>query len=276
MSKKIHSLFVYIFLSAASFFSVFPLYWMAVSATNSSLDIISGRLTPGTYLVHNFQTMLEQTEFARAFWNSTRIAVTATILSILISSMAGYGFEIYRSRKKDMVFNILLVSMMIPAATMIVPVFLMLATVTGIAPAFGLNTVPAVIIPGIASVFLIFFFRQSTKMFAIEILEAARMDGMSEIGMFFRIYIPVMKNAFSAAAIITFMGTWNAFMWPRIVIQTADMHTIPIILSLVNEGYVLDFGLIMLTTTLSIIPIGVVFFALQRHFVAGMMGTLKG
>jgi len=113
-------------------------------------------------------------------------------------------------------------------------------------------------------------------MFATDVLQAARIDGMRELGMFFRIYMPIMKNTYAAAAIITFMGSWNAFLWPRIVIRSSDLHTLPIVLNLVNATYTLDFGLILLVSTLSIIPMGIVFFVLQKHFVAGMMGSSKG
>ena len=276
MSKKrISNMFVYVFLSVVSFISVFPFYWMIVSATNRSVDITRGRLIPGMHLLENFNTLNAQTHFGQAFWNSLRISVTATLLTIIVSSMAGYGFEVYRSKRKEIVFGLLLGSMMIPSATMLVPVFLMLANITSIAPAFGLNTVPAIITPGIASVFLIFFFRQSTKMFAMEILEAARIDGLSELGMYFRIFVPIMRTTFAAAAIITFMGSWNSFLWPLIVVQTTDMQTLPLLISAVQDGHVIDFGLIMLTLVLSTIPIAVVFFVLQKHFVSGMMGMIK-
>ncbi|MCL2216873.1 MAG: carbohydrate ABC transporter permease [Defluviitaleaceae bacterium] len=276
---KISNIFAYIFLSIATIVSIFPFYWMIASATNSSRDVIAGRLLPGTYFLTNIQTMLDQTNFMRAFWNSTRLAVIATVLTIFVSSLAGYGFEVYKSRKKDIVFSILLISMMIPATTLIVPLFLLIVNVSDVLPnaiPFGLNTMAAVMLPGMASVFLIFFFRQSTKMFSMEILEAARIDGTSELGLFFKMFIPIMKNTYAAAGIIAFMGSWNAFMWPTIILRIGDMHTLPIVLNLSTQGYWVDFGLVMLMSFLSVIPIGIVFFVLQKHFVAGMIGTIKG
>lgn len=273
--KTISTIFIYLFLILTAFISLFPFILMIISTTNPSVDVTGGRMAPGNYFMENWRQLMDVTEFGRAFINSMRISVITTIVALLISSIAGYGFEIYKSKARDIIFNILLGSMMIPFAALMVPMFRMFANVTVRMPFIGINTHGAIILPGIATAFLIFFFRQSTKMFPREILEAGRIDGLSELGIFFRIYMPTMKTTYAAAGIITFMTSWNSFLWPLIVIQSPDQQTLPLLISNLGAGFTPDFGVIMLAVTLAIIPVAIVFFVLQKHFVAGMMGSVK-
>lgn len=273
--KKITKIFVYLFLSLAAFISIFPFVWMIISATNPSVYVTGGRMTPGNHFMENWRQMMQLTDFGRAFRNSVQISTVTTIFALFISSLAGYGFEIYKSKARDVIFNILLGSMMIPFAALVVPMFRMFARITVTIPFFGINTPGAIILPSVATAFLIFFFRQSTKMFPREILEAGRIDGLSELSIFFKIFMPTMKTTYAAAGIITFMASWNAFMWPLIVIQSPDQQTLPLLISNLGAGFTPDFGVIMLAIVLATIPVAVVFFVLQKHFVAGMMGSVK-
>lgn len=273
--KHLNKIFTYAFLSVAAFVSIFPFFWMIVSATNASVDVTRGRMLPGAHLFENFNNLMNTVNFGQAFLNSAEIAISTTLLSMLIASLAGYGFEVYQSRGKDILFNILLGSMMIPFAALMVPLFRMFAGFSGSMPFMGLNTTPAVILPTLATAFLIFFFRQSTKMFPKDILEAGRIDGLSELGIFFKIYMPTMKTTYAAAAIITFMSSWNSYLWPLVVIQTPSNQTLPLLISNLGSSYSPDFGVIMLAIVLATLPVAVVFFVLQKHFVAGMTGSVK-
>lgn len=275
MLKRLQQVATYGFLAVAAFVSIFPFYWMVVSATNASIDVTRGRLTPGGALLDNWTALGTMADFGNAFWNSTQIGVTSTLLSLAIASLAGYGFEIYQSRAKEMLFKILLLSMMVPAAALMVPLFRLFANLGRTVPAVGINTFPAVMLPGIATAFLIFFFRQSTKMFPKEILDAGRMDGLSELGIFLFIFVPAMKTTYAAAAIITFMASWNSFLWPLVVIQTQSNQTLPLLISNLGASYSPMFGVLMLAVVLATLPVAVVFFLLQKHFVAGMMGSIK-
>jgi len=275
VKKLVKNIGVYSFLSIAAFVSLFPFYWIVISATNRSIDVTRGRMLPGTYLVENFRNLMASTDFWGAFLNSLQISVLTTTFALAIASAAGYGFEIYRTRAKDMLFNILLVSMMIPFAALMIPLFRMFARITGLFPAFGIDTIPSVILPSFATAFLIFFFRQSTKMFEKEIIEAARIDGLSEFWIFIRIYMPTMKTTYVAATIITFMASWNAFLWPLVILQSEANRTLPLLISILGSSYSPDFGVILLAIAMATAPMAVLFFALQRHFVAGMMGSIK-
>ncbi|GGG11191.1 carbohydrate ABC transporter permease [Paenibacillus abyssi] len=272
---RIKRIFIYGFLIISSIVSIFPFLWMIVSSTNKSSDVTQGKLLPGSFLGQNVSNLFNSIDLVPALLNSAKISITTTVLALLIGSLAGYGFEIYRSRAKDIVFNILLLSMMIPFAALMVPLYRMFASVSQTAPFIGIDTAASVILPTVTTAFLIFFFRQSTKMFPRDMLEAGRMDGLSELGLFVRIYMPTMKTTYAAAAIITFMSSWNNYMWPLIVLQSPENKTIPLLISNLGSSYAPDYGVIMTAIVIATIPTALVFFLMQKHFVAGMMGSVK-
>ncbi|MRN52634.1 carbohydrate ABC transporter permease [Paenibacillus monticola] len=267
--------FTYLFLSIIAIVSIFPFLWMVISSTNKSVDVTRGRLLPGSHLLANFQKLVETTDLQLSLFNSAKISLTTTVLALLIASLAGYGFEVFRSRTKDIVFNILLLSMMIPFAAMMVPLYRMFASISNVAPGIGIDTMASVILPTVTTAFLIFFFRQSTKMFPKELLEAGRIDGLSELGIFFRIYLPTMKTTYAAGAIITFMSSWNSYLWPLIVLQTPQTKTMPLLISTLGSGYAPDYGMILIAIVIGTIPTALVFFLMQKQFVAGMTGSVK-
>lgn len=273
--RKLKRVFTYIFLGVVAFISIFPFLWMVISATNKSVDVTKGRLLPGSYLLENFNKLIGTTELGTALWNSAKISILTTIIAIVIASLAGYGFEIFRSRSKDIVFNILLLSMMIPFAALMIPLYRIFANISNTIPFLGIDTMASVMLPTITTAFLIFFFRQSTKMFPKEMVEAGRIDGLSEMGIFFKIFMPTMKTTYAAAGIITFMSSWNNYLWPLIVLQSPEQRTIPLLISILGSGYSPDYGLIMLMIVIATLPTALVFFLMQKHFVAGMMGSVK-
>ncbi|QDZ09973.1 carbohydrate ABC transporter permease [Devosia ginsengisoli] len=260
---------VYLFLSLAAFLSVFPFFWMAVGATNKSTDIITGKMTPGSNLVVNFQTLLSQVDLWRVFGNSFLIAIVSTILTLAVSSLAGYGFEIFRSRVRERIFQLLLLFLSIPFAALMVPLFVMISR------AQLTNTFTAVILPTIASIFILFYFRQATKAFPGELRDAARVDGLKEWQIFLFVYLPTMRSTYAAATIIVFMNAWNNYLWPLIVLQTPENKTITLVISALTAAYTPDYGVILLTTVLATLPTLVIFFVLQRQFVQGMLGAVK-
>ncbi|NLJ18989.1 carbohydrate ABC transporter permease [Globicatella sulfidifaciens] len=273
--KNKNNIFIYIFLLMMSIVFVFPFYFMIISATNASVDVTSGSLLPGKELLNNLKNVFEQTDMVTALKNSAIIAVSQTVLALIISSIAGYAFEVYRSKWTDIVFNIILMSMMIPFAALMIPLFKFFGRLSTINPMIGFNTYASAYLPYIATAFLIFYFRQNTKMFQQELLEAGRIDGLSEIGLFFRIYMPTMKNTYAAAAIITFMNAWNNYLWPLVTLQTNEMRTVPLLLSNLGSSYSPDYGLMMIAILIATIPTLIIFFVLQKYFVAGMLGAVK-
>ncbi|EPH09522.1 MULTISPECIES: carbohydrate ABC transporter permease [Facklamia] len=273
--KPHKKILMYLFLFLISIVFAFPFYFLIVSATNASIDVTSGRLLPGAHLLENWKSLMAQTDLMGAFINSALVALCQTVLALLLSSMAGYAFEIYRSKLSDFIFNLLLASMMIPFAAIIIPLFRLFGSMGQVSSAIGINSYASVYLPYISTAFLIFFFRQNTKMFSRELLEAGRIDGLSEWGLFFRIYMPTMKNSYAAAAIITFMSSWNNFLWPLVTLLSPDKQTVPILLSNLGASYAPDYGMIMLAILISMVPTLIIFFCLQRYFVAGMLGSVK-
>lgn len=272
---KLKRVFVYIFLSVAAFISIFPFLWMIISATNKSVDVTQGKLLPGSHLIENMKQLFATVDIVPALMNSAKISISTTVLAMLIASLAGYGFEIYKSKAKDVVFTILLLSMMIPFAAIMVPLYQMFAGISQAIPFIGIDTLSGVVLPTFTTAFLIFFFRQNTKMFPRELLEAGRIDGLNELSLFFRIYVPTMKTTYAAAGIITFMSSWNNYLWPLIVLQSPENKTVPMLISNLGSSYSPDYGIIMAAIVISTIPTALVFFLMQKHFVAGMTGSVK-
>ena len=269
MINKLRSLPGYALLAIWALFSVFPLYFMAVSATNTSKDVLSSRMLPGTALFENIAALFSTQDVVGAMTNSFLIAVGTTILALTVCSIAGYGFEVYHSKGKDAVMAILLLAMMIPFAATMIPLFQLFARVGMV------NSLWAVVIPMISTPFLILLFRQASRSFPHEIIEAARIDGLSELSIFARIYIPTMRSTFAAAAVITFMMAWNNFLWPKVILVNNSVLTMPMLTANISAGYVTDYGVLMLAVLLSSLPTMIVFFLLQRQFAQGITGAVK-
>ncbi len=253
----------------AAFISVFPFYWMVVGATNTANDITGGKVTFGSNLVANITKFFTLVDAPRVFGNSFFIAITGTILTLIVTSLAGYGFEIFRSKARDRVFGTLLLLLSVPFAALMVPLFVMISR-AGLA-----NTYVAILLPGIAAIFMIFYFRQNTKAFPHELRDAALIDGLKEWQIFVYIYMPVMRSTYAAAMIIVFMSNWNSYLWPLIVLQTNEMKTITLVVASLASAYTPDYGLIMIANVLATLPTILVFFLLQRRFVEGMLGSVK-
>ena len=260
---------VYLLLIVAAFTSIFPFLWMIVSSTNTAADIIKGKTTFGDALWTNIVNFITQVNAPRIFGNSAFLAIVGTVLTLTISSLAGYGFEMFKSRFRERIFSVLLLMLSIPFAALMVPLFIMMANLKLI------NTYAAIILPTIASIFIIFYFRQATKAFPSELRDAARIDGLKEWQIFLHIYLPVMRSTYAAATIIVFMANWNNYLWPLIVLQTNEQKTITLVIQSLSSAYYPDFGVVMVGTILATLPTLIIFFLLQRRFVEGMLGAVK-
>ena len=278
MGKKIANALKYVFLGTLSFVSIFPFYWMLMAATNKSIDVTRGVLIPGSYFFENLKSVLaSDLLYMNSYGNSVFIAVTTTVLAMIVSSAAGYAFVVYRSKTRDRIFDFIFASMMVPFAALMVPLFKLFSNFNKLGlTAIGLNSPGAVIITGIATAFLIFFFKQNTATFPKDLIEAARIDGLGEIKIFLQIYMPTMKSTYAAAIVVTFMNVWNSYLWPLIALQSGSKRTLPLILSAMGTSYTPDYGMMMCAVVLATIPTAAIFFLMQKQFVAGMTGAVKG
>ena len=264
----------YIFLILFSLFSIFPLFWMLTAATNTTVDVSLGRLWFGGFGAENFKTLLEGVPFLQSkLWSAMRnsffYAAVQTVLSLFICSLAGYGFELYHDKAKDALFGVLLMAMMIPGVATMIPLFSMMSKMKMLSSVWGF------ILPSLATPFMIMMFRQNSRNFPVEIMNAARIDGLNEFGIFFRIYMPVMKSTYAAAAVITFMNAWNAYLWPRVVLKAPEAQTMPLFIANLAGGYTIDYGALMMSVLFCSLPTVIIFFILQKQFAEGITGAVK-
>ena len=265
-TKKVIS---YIILILASFLSAFPLYYMLSGATNTSIDVVRGRLIPGGYLVENFKTLVGMQNLKLAMFNSFRNAIIITFVALLVCSIAGYGFEIYHDKGKDILMSILLLAMMLPFVAIMIPLFKMFTS-------WGLvNTWIALALPSISTPFMIMLFRQAARSFPHDIIEAARLEGLSEVQIFFKMFIPVMKSTYGAAMTVTFMSAWNNYLWPTVILQDSKAITMPMLVANLKSGYSVDYGMLMLGVLICTLPTAVIFLCLQKSFANGITGAVK-
>lgn len=229
------------------------------------------KILPGTHLLENIQNLFSTYHVWLGLWNSLKIAIITVVSSLAITSLAAYGFEKFKTPLSEKFYMIFLIGMMVPFTALIVPLYKMMASL-------GLsNTHWAVILPAVGSIFLLFFFRQSFKSIPNEILESARIDGASELRIFVQIVFPSMRATYAAAAIYAFMTSWNNYMWPMIVLNAPSKQTITLMVSkIVTSGYYPDYGVQMAGLMIATLPIAAIFLFLQRSFVDGLTGSVKG
>lgn len=268
--RKLKSFGTYFFLTIVSLISVFPLYWMIAAATNNSTDVLAGKLTIGMNLIQNLSSLLERQNVGRAFGNSLLFSGILSILSLLVCSVAGYGFEIYHDKAKDTLMSVLLLAMMVPFAATLIPLFKLF---TGM---HLQSTWIAYILPTISTPFLIMLFRQSARSFPVEIIEAARIDGLGELQIFLRIFLPTMRSTYAAALTVTFMNAWNNYLWPKVIMMSETSQTMPMLVANLASGYSIDYGVLMLGVLICSLPTGILFLVLQKSFANGIVGAVKG
>jgi lactose/L-arabinose transport system permease protein len=260
---------VYGFLIVSAVVSIFPFYWMVAGMTNSAVDVVTGKMTFGGEFINNVKNLFTNYNLPTYFFNSLKISGLTVIGVLAVSSLAAYGFEFYASKARERTFRILLLSMMVPFAALMIPLFKLIVKL------HLLNTHTGLILTSLASVFMIFFFRQNFKTFPKEIIQAARVDGASEFKIFYSIVIPSVKSTFAAGAIYAFMSSWNAYLWPLIMFQTDNKKTMVLLLSIMTSAYTPPYGAIMVAIVITTLPMIIIFFALQKHFVQGITGSIK-
>jgi len=228
------------------------------------------KLIPSQIDFSHYQFLFERLELSKYLFNSLIISIGVTFFSLLLNSMAGYAFAKFRFSNKKKLFNYLLSSMIIPGQVTMLPVFLMLKSLGLI------NTYWAIVIPGMASIFGIFLIRQFALAIPDSLIDAAKIDGASEIQIYFKLIFPLCKPILVTLGIFTFMGTWNDFLWPLIVMTDSNMYTMPVALANLMGEHVQDTELMMAGSVLTIIPVLMVFLALQKYYIKGiMMGGVK-
>jgi multiple sugar transport system permease protein len=264
---------VYSLLVLGAVLALLPMVWM-VSASlmpAGAANSYPPRLIPEQVTWEHYRALFTRLNLGRYLVNSTVIAVTVTLISLLINSMAGYAFAKLRFRGRDRVFRLLSMGLVIPVQVSMLPLFLLLRQMGLI------NTYWGVIVPGMASIFGIFLIRQYALSIPDDLIDAARIDGASEFRIYRSIVLPVIRPILATLAIWTFLGTWNDFMWPLIVLSDDRMFTLPVALANLLGERAQDTELMMAGSVLTVLPVMLVFIFLQRYYVEGItMGSVKG
>ena len=253
--------------------TAFPLVWMlSVSFMQSgAAGHFPPPLLPAEPTLENYRVLFAKHAAGRYMFNSALVALVVTCISLIFNTMAGYAFAKLRFSGRDRVFSLLLGALVIPGQVVMIPLFALMKEL-GLVSTYG-----GVIVPAMASVFGIFLVRQYALSLPDELLEAARIDGASEMRIFRSIVVPLLRPILVTLAILTFMASWNDFMWPLIVLTQQKLHTLPVALASLSREHVQDSELMMAGAVITVVPVLVLFLSMQRYYIAGILaGGVKG
>ncbi|MBP2657160.1 MAG: ABC-type transporter, integral rane subunit [Firmicutes bacterium] len=275
--NKIISFIVFLILAAFAVFCLAPFFFLIISSLRPGVEMIRNGISLtidfSALNLNNYSLLLEGKDGIYPFWylNSIIITVLHTTISLLLTSMVGYGLAVYDFKGKNLIFTIVLVVMMIPVEILILPLYKLAIGIKMIDTHLG------VILPFVVAPTSIFFFRQYATSLPKELLDAGRIDGCGEFKIFFRIMMPLMMPAFGAMGILQAMFSWNSFVWPLIVLRSNDMLTLPIGLQSLLTPYGNNYDLLFPGAVMSVIPIIILFIFNQKAFISGLtVGGVKG
>ena len=227
-------------------------------------------LLPSRFTLDNYRELFERIGIGHYLVNSVIVACAITVLSLLVNTMAGYAFAKSQFRGRERIFTVLLAALVIPAQVTMLPLFLMMKQLHLV------NSYGGVVVPALATVFGIFLVRQYARSIPDELLEAARIDGAGEARIFFQIVLPMLKPVLVTLAIFTFLGAWNDFMWPLIVLTDTSHYTLPVALASLSREHIQDVEMMMAGAVITVLPVLALFLVLQRYYIQGLLlGSVK-
>lgn len=263
---------LYLVLALGSVLSLGPLAWM-VSASlmrTGEASTYPPRFIPHSPTLEHYTALFTRLNVGHALVNSLFIAIAITSLSLFVNAMAGYSFAKLRYRGRDRTFAWLALGLLVPTQVAMFPLFLLLKELRMV------NTYWGVIIPGLASIFGIFLVRQYALAIPEDLLDAARMDGASELRVFWSVVVPVIRPILATLSIWTFLASWNDFLWPLVVLSDSRKYTLPVAIAGLVGEHVQDTELMMAGSVVTVLPVLIVFLALQRYYISGVTaGSVK-
>ena len=271
--SPIEQIVVHLILIIWLLISVIPFLWMLSTSFKGPGEIFlfPPKWIPKNPTLKNYKDLFQQMNFGRPFLNSIIVSLSTTFLSVVLATMAGYGFAKFNFKNKNVLFLIILGTVMVPGQITMIPVFLLLTKLN------LLNTYWGLILPALANAFNIFFMRQFISGIPDELIEAAKMDGANEGWIFFKVILPLSKPAMAAITIFTFTGSWNNFLWPLIIATDESMYTLPVAVSVLGGQYTENIAMQMAGSVIVILPLIIVFLFTQKYFIKGITFTgLKG
>jgi putative chitobiose transport system permease protein len=268
------NIWTYLLLSAIALIMLFPLLWLISTALKSQSENIFSfppQLLPAQPTLENFITVWQSYPFASYLLNSTIVAILTVTLNVLFCTLAAYPLARLNFRGRDSIFALVVSTIMIPFQIVMIPLYILTVQL-------GLrNTLLGMILPSLASAFGIFLMRQAFQGVPKELEEAARIDGCSELGIWWHVMIPAVRPAIATLAIFVFIGSWSDFLWPLIVLDNEQFYTLPLGVATLAGAFSLDWRLIAAGSVISIAPILLVFVFLQRYIISTDVATgVKG
>jgi multiple sugar transport system permease protein len=269
----VRRLLLHVALGVGAVATLAPLIWMVAASfmPAGQATTYPPHFIPRPVTLENYRILFTRLNVARNLMNSVIVSFAATGLSLIINAMAGYAFAKFRFRGRDPLFRTLLAGLVIPAQVGMLPLFVIMKQLHLV------NSYWAVIIPSMSSIFGIFLIRQYALSIPDELLDAARIDGASELAIFGRIVLPLLRPILVTFAVFMFMSVWNDFMWPLIVLSDDAKYTLPVALANLTGEHVQDTELMMAGAVVTLAPVLAAFLFLQRYYIEGItMGSVKG
>ncbi len=273
MKSRLIKIVFYSALTVAAATFIYPFLWMIFASLKPEAEVANMALLPTTFTLRSYQDVFQKIPITRAFFNSILVSTTVTASVLVFSSITGYALSRLEFRGREIIFSLILLTMMLPFQITLIPMYILMVK-------FGwVDSYQALIVPAMISTFGILVFRQAFKSIPGDLIDCARLDGCSEMRIIFRVIWPLSKPTLVTVGIITFMNTWNDVLWPIIVIREQSMMTMPQVVTLFAIGGRADarMGAILAAATLLAIPVVIAYVIFQRHFIESMASSgLKG
>jgi putative chitobiose transport system permease protein len=264
----------YVILVAMSVITVFPFAWILLTSFKGPNDLIFSvppQFLPNDPTLNNYTKVWDALPIPSFFLNSITVSVAVVILNVLVASLAAYPLAKMRFRGRDAIFYLLLATLIVPVQLTYIPSFVLAVNVF-----HYYDSLPALVFPNLASAFNIFLLRQAFRGVPNDLLDAARIDGANEARIWWNVMLPIVRPSLAAVAIFTFVVSWNDFLWPSLMLHTRDNMTLPVGLAALQGFFSSDFRSIAAGVTMTVVPILIFFIAVQRYFVRGLTGAVKG
>jgi putative chitobiose transport system permease protein len=264
----------YAVLTAMAVITVFPFAWMLLSSIKGPTDAITSvppQFLPNDPTLANYLKVWDSLPIPAYFLNSTTVAIATGLLNVLVAALAAYPLAKMRFAGREAIFYLLLATLIVPAQLTYIPSFILAVNVF-----HYYDSLPALIFPNIVSAFNIFLLRQAFRGVPNDLIDAARVDGASEWRIWWQIMMPLVRPSLAAVAIFTFVTSWNDFLWPSLMLHTRDGMTLPVGLAALQGFFASDFRAVAAGVTMTVVPILLFFVVVQRYFIRGLSGAVKG
>jgi multiple sugar transport system permease protein len=255
---------------------IFPFVWLIITSIETPAEALHFPpiLTPHQLDFSNYPQALQEEPFARFFINSAVVAVATVSSNLVLCSLAGYAFARFRFLGRGLLFVLIMTTLMVPFQVTMIPQFIITKWLgVHLLGAVGINHIGALIVPNAATAFGIFFLRQFFRTLPIEYEEAARVDGASRLTVLWRVVLPLSLPALSTLAALTFLDSWNNFLWPLIAVTSTNQMTLPLGLAMFQSAHSIEWTHLMAGNVMSLIPMLIIFFGAQRYFVRSVAAT---